>query len=237
MMDPLTISTFVVLFLWALGEAFSWPIVPDAALAAVVFLFPELAAVGLVMVVLGSTVGGALGLVLWRYGLRWPLPVTTPSMRTRVHKWLDRGPSGLIYQPLTAVPYKLFVVEAADRRFGIVTWMSLTAAFRGARMSVVALLAVGASALVTFLVPPPAANEWRLLIVALGSVAFLVGWRFAWNIWVRAEQSAGPTGDQTPPREGAGGQDPPVATVGPSGAESPRHLSDHSTVHPVRREE
>ena len=83
-MNALSMLTLVVLFLWAVGEAFSWPLVPDAALAVVVFVSPELAALSLAVVVLGTSLGGTVGVALWRRGRRWPLPMTTALMMTRL---------------------------------------------------------------------------------------------------------------------------------------------------------
>ena len=94
-MNAVMIALLVVLLLWAVAEAFSWPVVPDAALAASAFMFPAVAGWGTLAVVAGSAIGGSAALVLYRRGYRWPLPMVTGRMRRRVSHWLNAGPRGL----------------------------------------------------------------------------------------------------------------------------------------------
>ena len=182
-MSPIVTVVLALLVLWAAAEAFAWPIVPDAALAVVVFLAPNLAVPALAAVVIGTTLGGAVAITVWRRGVRWPLPMATDSMRTRVNLWLDRGPVGLIYQPLTAVPYKLFVVDAAGRDFSVHTCAALTAAFRGARMLGVTVVSAITATLVSNLVTAESLVAWKLVMVGVGTAIFLTGWRMVWVMW------------------------------------------------------
>jgi membrane protein YqaA with SNARE-associated domain len=172
------------LFVWAFAEAYIWPVVPDAALASAVFLVPEGIEWFAGATVAGSAVGGATAMAAYRRGMRWPLPLVTPRMRSKVATWLDRGAVGLVYQPLTTVPYKVFVVEGAGRALGLAIWTLWTVVFRGARMSVVAVLAVLASGLVDVIAPIASA---RLALLGVGLALFLMGWRAAWQFWARSE--------------------------------------------------
>ena len=67
----------VALFAWAFAEAFSWPVVPDAALASIVFFVPDAARLAVAATVAGSVVGGVTAMAAHRRGLRWPLPLTS----------------------------------------------------------------------------------------------------------------------------------------------------------------
>jgi hypothetical protein len=191
----MTTATFVILsalFIWAMAEAFSWPVVPDAALAVFVFWVPELATPAAAVVIIGSAVGGALAIRLYRRGHRWPLPAVTDRMTERVAEWLDRGPIGLVHQPLSAVPYKVFVVDASGRDIGVTTWVMLTVAFRGPRIAATAAFAaLGAHGIEQVV---PGTIEWPAKAVALTAwlVVFAIGWRLAWSAWARdADASAG----------------------------------------------
>jgi len=185
-MSVITIGLLLVLLLWALAEAFSWPIVPDAALAAAVFMFPAVAAWGTLAVVIGTAIGGAAAIMLYRRGHRWPLPLVTDRMRRRVSHWLDSGPRGLVHQPLTAVPYKVFVVDAAPRDIGVASWALLTVVFRGPRMAAAAALATLAARGIERIVPPGMLVSAKTVVLVLGTGVFLVGWRLAWRFWARS---------------------------------------------------
>lgn len=178
----------VALFAWAFAEAFSWPIAPDVALASSVFLVPDAAGLLAVVTVGGSVVGGVTAMSAYRRGMRWPLPLVSDIMESRVGQWLDRGVVGLVNQPLTAVPYKAFVVEGARRGFGLLRWAAWTAAFRGTRMLTVAIVTVLGSRLVVVLFPGHV-SQARFVVLAVGLVAFVLGWRVAWRVW--ATQAAG----------------------------------------------
>ena len=172
----------VALFAWAFAEAFSWPIAPDVALASSVFLVPEAAVLLAVVTVGGSVIGGVTAMSAYRRGLRWPLPLVSDIMKSRVGRWLERGAVGLVNQPLTAVPYKAFVVEGARRGFVLFRWAALTAAFRGTRMLTVAIVTVLGSRLVVVLFPENVPQA-RFVVLAVGLVVFVVGWAVAWRVW------------------------------------------------------
>ena len=185
-MDWWLLTLLAVLFLWAVAEVMMWPIIPDAALAATAFFLPEMAVPGLVGVVVGSAIGGAVGITLIRSGRSYPLPMVTARMEMRVERWLGKGPLGLMYQPPTAVPYKVFVVEAARRGFHRSTWAALTILFRGSRMAFVTLAAVGSGRLTESLAPDSVLTT-KLVIAGIAAGVFLAGWRLAFVIWSRPQ--------------------------------------------------
>ena len=178
------VTVLVVLFFWSVAEAMLWPLIPDAALAATVFFAPDLAPVALPTVVLGSAIGGTIGITLLRSGRRYPLPMVTGRMEVRVKRWLEKGPVGLIYQPPTAVPYKAFVVEAARRNFSRSTWAALTVLFRGARMALVTLAAFGAARLAESIAPEEVIAT-KAVVAGVIAIIFLAGWRLAYVMWSR----------------------------------------------------
>ena len=176
-----------VLFAWAFAEAFVWPVVPDVALAATILLVPDAAWLLVTATVAGSVAGGVTAMSAHRRGLRWRLPLVSDAMRSRVDQWLDLGPIGLVHQPLTAVPYKAFVVEGARRGFCSLPWAGWTAVFRGARMLVVAVVTVIGSHLVGWLFPE-GAMQARLVVLTGGLVLFAIGWRMTWWMWATRQR-------------------------------------------------
>lgn len=185
-MSWVILAATVALFIWSFAEAFAWPVVPDVALATAVFLAPGEAVVFVAATVVGSVAGGATAMRAYRFGRRWPLLLVSAAMEDRVAAWLNRGPVGLIHQPLTAVPYKAFVVEGARRGFGPSSWALWTGVFRGARMTTVA----GVAALMSVAVDeifPSATTSARLATLAIALALFGVGWWLAWKLWARAE--------------------------------------------------
>ena len=185
-MNTVLVMCAIALFVWAFTEAFAWPVIPDVALASVVFLAPDHAAVLVVATVTGSVIGGVTAMAARRSGWRWPLPLVSEHMQSRVATWLDRGPVGLMHQPLTGVPYKAFVVEGARRGFRALPWAWWTGVFRGARMAVVGATMVLASNVVGHLASPHAA-EARIVVLVVGLVLFVIGWRITWLLWIRSE--------------------------------------------------
>lgn len=206
-MNGIVLVVSLALLAWAFAEAFSWPVVPDAALATAVILMPAEAMVFAAATVAGSVLGGALAVVAYRRGHRWPLPLVSPRMRSHVRRWMDRGVIGLWHQPLSAVPYKAFVVESADRGIGLAPFVGATLLFRGARMLVAAGLAFSASHLVASWMPGDGVVAARLVLLSVGGAVFLVGWRLAWQSWSR------PAGNPT--QRSVGGRRAPGHTMTP----------------------
>ncbi|MGI9643655.1 MAG: hypothetical protein ACR2N9_12875 [Acidimicrobiia bacterium] len=188
-MSWVIVAATVALFIWSFAEAFAWPVVPDVALATAVFLAPSEAVVFVAATVAGSIAGGATAMWAYRFGMRWPLLLVSAAMEDRVAVWLNRGPIGLMHQPLTAVPYKAFVVEGARRGFGASSWALWTGVFRGARMTTVAAVAALVSAAVDEIFPS-ATTSARSVTLAIALALFGAGWWLAWKLWSRAESGS-----------------------------------------------
>jgi membrane protein YqaA with SNARE-associated domain len=182
-MTTTVLVVIVGLFVWSFAEAYVWPVVPDAPLAVAVFIGPDVAMVAVVATVVGSCAGGATAMAARRRGTRWPLPLVSARMRAKVAEWLDRGAVGLIHQPLSAVPYKAFVVEAAARGIGTGVFTVATACFRGMRITATAGMAVLAHHLAGRWAPAGSETEIVLVVLVVSSVLFLVGWRSTHRLW------------------------------------------------------
>lgn len=134
--------------LWGFAEALFWPIIPDYYVLAVV---PTLAArwwrVAL-FTSAGSVIGGSAGF-WWSYarGDTFPLalaPLVTPGMLDAASAWLaELGAMGVLRQPLSGVPYKVFVYLAGAERlpFFLFFWTSVVA--RSFRIFAVAAIGAG----------------------------------------------------------------------------------------------
>lgn len=133
-------SGLMGMFAWGFAEALVWPIIPDAGLALLVLSRPRRWFALSMSAVAGSVAGGITGVLAAAQGLRWPLPLTTPRMVTSVQGWLAAGPDGLSHQPLSGVPYKVFVVEAPDAGIGAWELAFATLHYRAPRLIAVAAI-------------------------------------------------------------------------------------------------
>jgi len=157
------------LFAWGFAEAFSWPVIPDAALMAHAFAAPRRSLRLWLPTIAGSAAGGAVGVWLGRRGRRWPLPLTTKRMAHQVAEWLDvEGPGGLRHQPVTLVPYKVFVREAAATDIPIRRWAAWTVGVRGPRMLAAAIVSALVGRLVWSRGTPQQQAATHLTLVAAG---------------------------------------------------------------------
>lgn len=125
---------------WSFAEALVWPIIPDASLALLVLARPRRWLVLTVSAVAGSVAGGAAGVIAGVRGLVWPLPLTTPRMATSVEGWLAGGADGLAHQPLSGVPYKVFVAEAPEAGVSVAQFIAGTLQYRAPRLVLVAAI-------------------------------------------------------------------------------------------------
>jgi membrane protein YqaA with SNARE-associated domain len=139
-------------FGWAVGEATVLPIMPDAVLVPLALARPaswwrlSLAAM------LGSSVGGAVS--YWRGG-RSPtttetvagLPLVRPAMVAAAERWLaSMGPRGILRQPLSGVPFKVFARLAGARHLPLGAFLAWAVLGRGARFLAMSGLAAAIGA-------------------------------------------------------------------------------------------
>lgn len=139
-------AAVVVMFLWAFAEALVWPLIPDASLAILVAARPRRWLPLTIATVAGSVAGGAAGWFAASHGWTWPQPLTTPRMHAAVATWLADGAAGLAHQPLSGVPYKVFVAAAPPAGVDLGAFVLETLRYRGARLAGTALLTAAVAA-------------------------------------------------------------------------------------------
>lgn len=132
-------------FLWGFLEGFLWPIIPEFVLVPLAFVAPRRGVALVGSTLAGSVCGGILAYVLsltvagpWMLERAW---LVTDPMRDAAASWLEQsGALGLLHQPLSGVPYKVFGLQAGSHMdpFSFVVVSTLV---RGGRMAVVALIA------------------------------------------------------------------------------------------------
>jgi membrane protein YqaA with SNARE-associated domain len=132
-------------FLWGFFEAFVWPIVPEFVLVPLVFVAPRRVRVLVATTLAGSVCGGLLAYLL---SLTFVGPLllerawlVTDPMRDATASWLESsGALGLLHQPLSGVPYKVFGLQAGPHMDPF-SFVVVSAVVRGGRMAVAALVA------------------------------------------------------------------------------------------------
>lgn len=159
------------MFTWSFAEALVWPIIPDASLALLTMARPRRWLALAVAAVAGSLAGGVSGLLAAANGLSWPLPLTTPRMVSAVEGWLAGGAPGLAHQPLSGVPYKVFVAEAADAGIGPVPFALATLQYRAPRLIAVAAVTALVAAVAWRYISP----RWQALVHVSVTVAATAG--------------------------------------------------------------
>ncbi|MGH2775703.1 MAG: YqaA family protein [Actinomycetota bacterium] len=134
-------------FMWGFLEGFLWPIIPEFVLVPLAFVAPRRSVVLVGSTLAGSVCGGMLAYVLsltvagpWMLERAW---LVTDPMRAAATSWLEQsGPLGLLHQPLSGVPYKVFGLQAGAH-MDPVSFAVVSSVVRGGRMAVVALIAAG----------------------------------------------------------------------------------------------
>jgi membrane protein YqaA with SNARE-associated domain len=168
----------VVAFGWAVAEAVVWPLMPEAVLVPLAAARPrgwwQLA----MAAELGSALGGAGSYAIGctpRTGW-WlaHLPLVRPAMVDAARDWLrEEGGGGVLHQPLSGVPVKVFALVAASSGVRLPTFLVWATIARGARL----FLVCAASALVGKMLRRSIERRPRLFLAAW-IAAFGVGlWR------------------------------------------------------------
>lgn len=143
----------VLALFWGVAEALFFPILPDFYLMATVPSSPRrwwrLAAAASI----GSVMGGVIG-----YWLSFPrrssfpleyLPLITEKMIHTAGSWLAaEGPFAILRQPMSGIPYKVFVYLSGSGRLSFLTFLWASCIARAVRIFLVAGLAGGAGVLV-----------------------------------------------------------------------------------------
>jgi hypothetical protein len=104
---------------WAMLEALVWFIIPEFLLILVIFMRINRKFTLVKYDILGTAIGTIVGLWLTiPQQLLLHVPYIYPRMLDQVHTWYTQhGIFGLVYQPFSGVPYKVFLEQAASFHF------------------------------------------------------------------------------------------------------------------------
>ena len=164
---------------WSVAEAFSWPLVPELALALLVVAAPRRWLPLTAAAAAGSVAGCVLAWCLYAAGGHAPQPLTTPRMRAAVAaETTSYGAAAVRRQPLSGIPVKVYAAEAGLRHVPLPAFAGQVAVTRGAR-----ILAVGALVALAAAAAARLRSLYPAYLAAL-SVGFPVGlWRVfsAWT--------------------------------------------------------
>lgn len=124
----------ILALFWGVAEALFWPILPDFYVFAATPAEPRRWWRLALFATVGSVIGGAIG-----YWLAYPrrssfpleyMPLITEGMIHQAGAWLAAdGAIGVLKQPLSGIPYKVFVFLTGAGRlsFPVFLWASIAA--------------------------------------------------------------------------------------------------------------
>ncbi len=163
---------------WAFGEALSWPLLPEVALAVVCVAAPKAGIRLSLAAAAGSVAGGAAGYLLAAHGTIVPEPVTTARMHAAVAAQVTaHGAAAVLAQPLSGIPFKVYVAASGVYHVGLGRFLLESAQARGARILAFGLLATGIGA---------CSVRWRRFYPAylvLVAAVLLGGWSVVVTAW------------------------------------------------------
>lgn len=139
----------LIIAIWAFGEALSFPILPEVALAVACVAAPRAGVRLTLIAAVSSVLGGAAGYELAAHGFALPQPLTTGRMHAVVAAQTAReGAAAMRHQPFSGIPFKVYAAQAGHVRVGLGAFVRQAAAARGARIVGfgLALTAFGAAA-------------------------------------------------------------------------------------------
>ena len=123
---------------WALAEAVSWPFVPELAVGVLVLATPRAVLRLVPAALVGSVLGGVLCFSFAAAGSPAPQPLTTPRMHAAVAEQVDlEGAAALRHQPLSGIPYKVYAAEAGRAGVPVATFVAESVVARGLRLGIV----------------------------------------------------------------------------------------------------
>jgi membrane protein YqaA with SNARE-associated domain len=128
-----------LVFLWAAAEAIAWFIIPEFLLFLVIFMRIHRKFALLKYDLLGTAFGSVVA-IYWRLPQKTflRLPYIRPRMISQVKIWYHQhGVWGLLNQPFSGVPYKVFTHEAKSYHFFIPAFLIIAIMARMVRYVVV----------------------------------------------------------------------------------------------------
>lgn len=134
--------------LWGFAEALWWPIIPDFFVFGAAPVAPTRWWRLALFTSGGSVIGGTVG--FWFAFARqntWPMdfaPLVTEGMIDQAGRQLaDLGSLAVLAQPLSGIPYKIFVYLAGAGRLSFVVFFAASIAARSFRIFVVTAVSAG----------------------------------------------------------------------------------------------
>lgn len=125
----------LLVFFWAFGEALVWFVIPEFLLLLVIFLRIRRKRELLFYDIYGTAAGTVVAYVInLPVHLIDKLPYIQPKMVEQTQVWYrNHGILGLIYQPFSGVPYKVFTFLAPHYHFFILLFLAAAIVVRVAR--------------------------------------------------------------------------------------------------------
>lgn len=108
-----------LVFFWALGEALVWFVIPEFLLLLLIFMRIRRKRELLIYDIAGTAIGTVIALIVHLPDrLIARLPYIRPGMIIQTRHWYAaHGIFGLIFQPFSGIPYKVFTNLAPDFHF------------------------------------------------------------------------------------------------------------------------
>lgn len=155
---------------WAFAEAISWPLLPEVVLFVILLAAPRRWISLVPVAIVSGVVGGLVGWLMAATHGPAPQPLVTDAMRETVVLQTERdGAAAVRHQPLSGVPYKVYVARAGEAGVDPVWFGVESLVARGARIGVLGVAFAGLGVLVG---RRQRAYPW---IVLAAGVTFTVG--------------------------------------------------------------
>jgi membrane protein YqaA with SNARE-associated domain len=140
-----------ICFLWAVGEATVWPVIPDVALFALLLAAPRRAPRLLLATTAGACIGGVITVAAATLAPHAALTVVThvPLVHPRSipvvesHLATQPLPLAFLYQPWSGIPFKLWAVLATTGGYAPLAVVPCFVLGRLGRFAAVALVGAG----------------------------------------------------------------------------------------------
>jgi len=134
-----------LVFLWAASEAIIWFVIPEFLLLLIIFLRIRKKIELLTYDILGTAVGTILALIIpFSRSEMLRIPYIQENMIKQVDVWYQHmGMFGLMFQPFSGVPYKIFTLLGHDYNFFIPLFIILGVLIRISRYYIFYLIFYG----------------------------------------------------------------------------------------------
>lgn len=128
----LSMESNVMVLLWAAGEAIAWFVIPEFLLVLLIFMKIKRKRELVKYDVAGTVLGTLIALIMHLPNeVLLKMPYVYQGMITQVGTWFDaNGVLGILYQPFSGVPFKIFNALALDYGFFIPLYIVLAVSAR-----------------------------------------------------------------------------------------------------------